>query len=532
MRARLAASALLVLIVFLVHAFIVYALFLPTRERDPCASQPCDTTTEYFRTVYGRESGAQVQRSTWSQHNFFWDSASDELRKNSPVATNLSLAWPPPRGSRSRLTAFPYPPDSTSSFWLMNFARGMKSLLDNTRGSITFPGWLVSVYDPTDPNDNPYGRAMHDMGLTRTQLRGADDASCTEQWMEVIHACYPPPGQEYPYCDDGGYWLYMTPGTGVYWGTGQRWLVANNKIDALYRMLDTPVGDRIMNAEGFKKPTDFLASKLEGTGGGLNLLAAMRNVIDAMQSHQRVPTITAFRNMDGGDSRPTWFLFCVYWCGTVVAVATGVALTVRAALRKLWRRSAALGVGTAAGSLLLGAFGWYVVTERALRGFGYVTLDQALAKSSAGSIHALLERAANGRDMVANGLCMVQNFDLLLEQLAMGLKLTSVIMHAQPNKSGSWAVEIMDMRALLNADSVSDELTLLDLGLCGTSANVVKTDFQQGYRPQQGAFLGYAPSGERCDCDEHRVKQYLQRTGTVAKCTFCSGHISEKLCMP
>ena len=453
-----------------------------TRARHSHATQRQNTFAQFTVATAERKSSAPLGHST-----IFLGQRLDELRKNSlspPTFAGLATA---PRLTVA-IISVPLPPDSTSSFWLMNFARGMKCYW-TTPGVHHFPGWLVSVYDPTDPNDNPYGRAMHDMAL-RERSCAALTSAPNSGWKSST--CYPPPGQEYPYCDDGGYWLYMTPGTGVYWGTGRRWLVANNKIDALYRMLDTPVGDRIMNAEGFKKPTDFLASKLEGTGGGLNLLAAMRKVIDAMQSHQRVPTITAFRNMDGGDSRPTWFLFCVYWCGTVVAVATGAALTVRAALRKLWRRSAALGVGTAACTLLLGAIGWYVVTERALRGFGYVTLDQALAKSSAGSIHALLERATNGRDMVANGLCMVQNFDLLLEQLAVGLKLTSVIMHAQPNKSGSWAVEIMDMRALLNADSVSDELTLLDLGLCGTSANVVKTDFQQGYRPQEGAFLGYA----------------------------------------
>lgn len=520
----------------------LFASFLPTRERDACEGGACGDTAAYFAQVYGEDRG--VGARDWHQHNFFWDNAAAEVRARAPIATNLSLSWPPPKQSRSRLTAFPYPPDSHSRFWLVNFARGIKALLDNSRDAITFPGWLVSVYDPADPNANEYGKALAHRGLQGSQI-GSLNGEAEEQWMEVIHACYPPPGHGYPMCDDGGYWLYMTPGTGVYWGTGKRWLVANNKIDAVYKMLDTDFGRKLMRAEGFTDATDFLASKLEGTGGGTRLVSALRSVIEAMQAHTRVPKITAFRDMAGGDARPAWLLFCTYACVGGVLLLAGMAMTARALGQAAsgrragrgarLRRAGALGAATAAGALVFAAVGWYAVAEQALRGFGYVTLDQARAKSpSGGSVQDFVRAARDGTDMVANSLCMVQNYDLLLEQLARGLRLTSVVMHAQPNKSGSWAVEIMDVRALPPPGAGTEkELTLLDLGLCGASTDgeSFRTAFKRGFERAPDAFLGYRPSAD-CDCDEAAVRAHRERTGRVADCTFCKGHISEALCMP
>jgi hypothetical protein len=85
----------------------------------------------------------------------------------------------------------------------------MASLLNNTSNSVTFPGWLISVYDPKNPNDNIYA----DM-LNKQIPWDSNDGPLSDQksiYLEVTHACYPPPDREYPECDDGGYWLYMDP---------------------------------------------------------------------------------------------------------------------------------------------------------------------------------------------------------------------------------------------------------------------------------------------------------------------------------
>ena len=168
----------------------------------------------------------------------------------------------------------------------------MASLLNNTADQATFPGWLVSIYDPKDPNNNDYAS-----WLTKNLPWNVDTGPVNQNngvYVEVTH-CYPPPDYEYPTCDDGGYWLYLTPGSGVFWNTGNKCLVASNKIDAMLKMLNTTIGKVWLQKQGYKDSLDYLTQTLKNTGGGMSLINAMQKVINAMQNKTQIPTITAFK---------------------------------------------------------------------------------------------------------------------------------------------------------------------------------------------------------------------------------------------
>jgi hypothetical protein len=516
---------IVVVLIAVLGILTMYRAFLPGIESDGDAEE---STAQYLSMVYRNfgDEDNQSLKDVWQRQSFMWNNASLEIKEKFPIAENLSVKWPLPKDSRCRLTAFPYPPKAKSGWWIVNFARGLTALLNNSSTAVTFPGWLVSIYDPLRPNSNDYGTQLAELlHSDRQALASVDEDMNEDQWIEVIHACYPPPNVEYPRCDDGGYWLYMAPGSGVYWKTGRRCLLANNKIDALYRMLDTPAGEAMITRQKFKDATALLVSHLQGTGGGTRLVSALRDVIEAMQKGRRVPKITAFRNMAAGDARGGWLLFCTF---VVVALAvvggslvrTGISVYRVARGTKNAGRQALISGGVAAAAVAaVAALGWFVVAETTLRGFGYVTLDQALQLSQFSTVSEIVEASRSGNDVVANSLAMVQNFDIMIELLAKDLKLTSIVMHAQPNKSGSWAVEILDMQPV-SETNFSD-----GLGLCGGDETV----FMQGIRRNEKAFLSYEPTDE-CECDEAIVKQEFDSGNPLASCTFCTHHLSQRLC--
>jgi hypothetical protein len=189
--------------------------------------------------------------------------------------------------------------------------------------------------------------------------------------------------------------------------------------------------------------------------------------------------------------------------------------------------------------------------EYMLRGFGYMTLDMALEKTDMTLDEFIY--SSSGRDSqgnpttkynsIANSLAQTQMFDFDLDTFCNVNKLSSIIMHTQPNKSGSWAVEIMDVR---NTPFKKDAKELKDLvyplGLCGQPVKPEdkKWDFMPPLRKgpienSPNKYLGYQPEltnkGSFCKCDEDAVaKQYNKGKGTLKKCVFCQGSISEKLC--
>jgi hypothetical protein len=502
---------------------ILYILSLPGYAKDVDTDPKADNAGDYLNMVYKNATETKVDPKDL---NFFWNNIPDDLKKEIPVAYNLSFDWPPPLGSRAKLTAFPYPKGGGST-WLSNFITGVSSLLDNTSNSETFPGWLVSIYDPDKPNKNAYGQ-----WLNKQIPWDADTGPVANQKsvkMEVTHACYPPPNYEYPTCDDGGYWLYMTPGSGVFWDPGPRCLVATNKIDAMFKMLETDLGQEYMKKLGEPTALSFLTNKLKGTGGGLSLISAMQKVIDAMQNKVQVPTITAFRSMEKSKSFGSWYGWIYY---TMVVVLTMVALLVYITLSIVksfkGKRNGFVTLGILLGSVAA-VFGmllvWYfVVSDGMLTGFGYMTLDLALKKSGL-TLPAFITSSRNGNNLLTNSLGMIQNFDFHIEALAGSLGLDSIIFHTQPNKSGSWAVEIIDVRNTpFKPGTKSAEDLIYKLGICGRpldgSVDNMPPFMQGPLKSAPETYLGFQPT-KSCTCNEQQVRQTYDKTGKLKLCVFC-----------
>jgi len=534
-----------VIIVSLLTSFILYRVSLPGHAKDVDIAPKTTDTNEYLDMVYNTPR----PKMQTGDLNFFWNNLPNDLRSQIPIAYNLSFLWPPEKGQRAKLTAFPYPKGGGQG-WLANFITGMASLLDNTANAVTFPGWLVSIYDPEDPNNNPYGKWLKEQ-LPWDASKGPIPTSGSI-YVEVTHACYPPPNYKYPTCDDGGYWLYMTPGSGVFWSTGNRCLVANNKIDAMFLMLATDEGRAYLNMKAGKNvtPLEFLTSKLKGTGGGLSLIKAMQKVIDAMQKKTQVPTITAFRDMRKNNSFGTWYAWITYTTFvviTMVALLVYIGLSISKSIRGKRNGWVTLGITLLSVVFVFGLLWlWYfVVSDNMLTGFGYITLDMALKESDM-TLPDFITASRSGKNMLANSLGMIQNFDFHLEALASALKLDSIIFHTQPNKSGSWSVEIIDVRNTpFKPGTKSADDLMYKLGLCGSPLQNPPEDkmprLKQGpvvatMNPKK--YIGFQPLNlpkNMCNCDEQAVKQQYDKTGTLKRCVFCSKQgnwnpLSNQLC--
>ena len=517
---------LFVVIITIYVSFALYIASLPGKAKDIVTEPVVKDSKEYLDRVYYGQNASQLVNV--QDLNFLWNNIPPDVESQVPIAYNLSFVWPPEKGSRAKLTAFPYPKGGGEG-WLINFIEGMASLLDNTADQVTFPGWLVSIYDPKDPNSNNYGKWLNDQ-LPWDEKKGpGGQPSPSGVYMEVTHACYAPPKYKYPTCDDGGYWLYLTAGSGVFWTSGNKCLVANNKIDAMFKLLETEIGMKFLANTKYKTPLDYLVGQLQGTGGGLSLIHAMRQVIDAMQKNTQIPTITAFRSMEKSSSFTPWIVWITYSVFVGIAsVAMFIYFIISIVKSAKGERSVWITVAITFGVAIL-IFGllmiWYfIISEGMLRGFGYMTLDMGL-KISGLSLADFITAARSGKNMLANSLAMVQNFDFHLEELASGQGLDSIIFHAQPNKSGSWSVEIIDVRNTPFKDAKSDDDLIYKLGLCGDpldgSATKMPPLMQGPIKAASDAYLGFQPTS-KCNCDEAAVKKKYDLDGTLKKCVFCT----------
>ena len=709
--ARILTSSLLVGITC---GLIVFLLFIPANPTEEALDEDGRKVQDelkvrnldaYLKMVYNSTdspSSVKLLESAYecNQLNFFWDNAPPEVRKKYPIGYNTSLRWPPPKGTRTRVAAFPYPKGLKKGRFFANFAKTVKLLLNNTSDSATFPGWLVSVYDPEDPNNNSYrntltnkftwasdgslGHPMRtntrlltqkDVGSTivvvncdkdddagngenayknirlKVERKGSSSDSyilcgegtgvdllftdsvleCLDAWskdkrcvkngshdfhlmkgkrytvktvtdgdvdssktvrcalgnwlpcclpslcrvelesdgditsmcnplmlyvpykkmlefdlcdkgsaIEVTHACYPPPidGGEYPLCDDGGYWLYMTPGTGVFWWSGPRVLVANNKIDAALKLLMTPkVRDYVVRNEGYKYASfvgassstyarnqakawalGYLADRFSGAEGQTNVVIAISDVINKYKKNQDAASghtssggdgnllLAAFRRMDACNSLVAWSVWIIY----LVAfgfLCLGLLLSVAVALLRSgkdgFKRTVGWTTVLLATGVVLGLAFWYLVTDYMIKGFGWMTLRSGLDITGM-TLDEFISCSANcskstskeSRDMVrnrmiCNGFAITQALDFDLEIWTAVAGLDGFILHAQPNKGGIWSVEMCDIRNF--RDKLIDEASkgtkdpsalAVALGICGQLSTASSDNPSQQWNAQ------------------------------------------------
>ena len=390
--------------------------------------------------------------------------------------------------------------------------------------------------------------------------------------MEVTHSCYAPPGKDYPTCDDGGYWLYGTSGSGVFWkSSGESTtssglcLIANNKIDALFKLWNyakSQKSDALKLAllETGLPPTataeEYLVARLKNTGGGMKLMPALKEVIKASSKGKQIPSITAWRTMEPSNSKTAWFK----WISTSLILFLllltfiggffyNIYISIKDRKDKKWWVSTLISLGIITGilvcSILFYWIEWSLASENMFESFGYTTLDMALSKSglsltnfvfaSAGIDRNYKNSARGNYNPIANGLAQTQLFDFDLSYMTSILNIDSIIMHTQPNKSGSWSVEILDVRNTPAKNSKSLDDLIFTLGLCGQPIDPkipskMPVLMRGPIKKDDSVYFNYTPT-TICNCSDKTIAGiYNKGKGPLKKCVYCTGTLSDTMC--
>ena len=488
--------------------------------KDPYDSLTSSAEEERDKYIY--ESQINIM-NTLRYFNYIYDNAPRLILDNYPIAENLSFSWPPKLGSRYKLTAFPYP---KSSFILS----AVYETISNTVDAYTFPGWMIQRRNPLDFNNSIYNN---------NYFRSYQD-------IEVTHACYPPPGSKWPYCDDGGYWLYLATGSGVFWNTG-KCIVSLNKLSLLYDLYNHSLKIRreiatlneINKVKGKQLPLQpvvglsiqDMVDRMKGKGGGYSIMVAIFTIVHSLNLHQLAVKIVGFKNIapsDGGKAAWDNFIsrtFLILYLITVTIIQMFVNIKNKS------KKQIALVILTFL--IILAALIYiflFVIFEDFFRGLGWMTLDMALKETNM-TLYQFVEECVTGiqKNPICNSLAMTQIFDLDTEIYTHALGYDSFILTSQPNKTGTWEVEICDLR---NFDK--DNLTIKG-GICGTykdKGNIMKKP--SPIIPKDERFILKAgpiifdPSGppfykptNECNCVE----------GANRLCVSCKNYLSEKLCI-
>jgi len=384
----------------------------------------------------------------------------------------------------------------------------------------------VEFYDPADPNKWTVAQSMSTVrtGLTAIGLNGS---------------------------------IYISGGVGdtsPATKTAEVFTATGNKAQtAIYALLDIAKLDPTKAAE--MKAEDYIMARLKGSGGGLNLITALRKIIKSFNKGKQIPSLTAWRSMEPSKAKKSWATWIALSITLVVILLVLMGLciyTIYLAIKdrkvKKWWVSTLIVLGTILGTILIGHL--FVIIEWAISenmfvGFGYTTLDMALKKSgldlesfvfATAGLDKNYNNLSKGKyNAIANGFAQTQMFDFDLSYLTSILGLDSVIMHTQPNKSGSWAVEILDVRNTPAEGKTDLKELIFSLGLCGQPIDAKKPqlmpDLLQGpLYSTPGAYFGYQPSAQ-CNCSDTSVaKQYAHGKGALKKCVYCKGSLSETVC--
>jgi len=277
-------------------------------------------------------------------------------------------------------------------------------------------------------------------------------------YLEVQHTCFPMPGFDYPYCDDGSWWTYLSVGSGIYWNC-KRPIIAKNKLHLLYCC-----GWSINNFVDITK--DF--------GGGKNLIKVILNFIynNEHPNSQKAPTGLGFRTMEGKNGDVvvrkffvsfTIFLFiCIYLLILIIKNIYDI-------FKNFNDKSNVILKSTYIIICLIIIFSilWYwifISVNDLFVGLGWMTLDMAYEKTGL-SPYKFFEEAIFGYNSnpICNGINMTEWFDEFLYKAVTNNGFLSAIMTQQPNKSGCWMVEMFDIEQYV----LTKNKFTPALGICG-----------------------------------------------------------------
>jgi len=537
----------LLLVVLVVSGFDGVFVALLYNAKPPANLEGPSTEANYMK-LWGPETTAlpphfTVQDSVDKMRSYSIYFLYDSYPKleEVPEAANLALQWPPRRGSRYRIAAYPFVQTSKEPLPLA-ILKGIFKMTNKYADQATPPAWYVSVYDETDwtagniflpPQTLAVAAGGKDSATTHLACRSSAVFD-TFKLVEVTRTCYPVSADSYPLCDDGGQWYYHAPGSGVWYNLGNC-VVRYNKIDAaVYCMALMGVASEL------GKGSITLAQVFAGLPGGPAVLLPFQP--DAAQIAQiyAATVDTPGCTLDGFAGKRSWaefwstakaqfaarlkqhlgdksfvrslakliqdarskdaaalqlagFLpfqaFHVQKDGPLrgyVAFLSGVAGVLAAALAFLVTLPASLfGQCSALLPLLLllagGAGGW------ALWRFG---LDAFVSSQGVNMIARGLElyglspeevvdfcveptigAAEPERQQFFSGLPSSWIADLSIELFASVLGFDVVVMHTQPNKSGTYLVEMVDVTKIKTSFGLSPgQPAWWQGGTCGDEA--------------------------------------------------------------
>ena len=489
-------------------------------------------TSEEERYNYIHDSQINIM-NTLRYFNYIYDNAPRSILDNYPIADNLSFSWPPKLGSRYKLTAFPYP-KSTFIF------KAVYQIISNTIDAYTFPAWMIQRRNPLDFNNsifnNNYFRSYQD--------------------IEVTHACYPPPGFKWPYCDDGGYWLYLATGSGVFWNTG-KCFISLNKLSLLYDLYNCSLKikrevatlNEINKLNG--KPLlplppvlglsiQDMVNRFDGKGGGYSIMVAIFSIVNSLTKHKFNAKIIGFKNMTSSETgKPAWdnFISRTFLILYLMVVSI-IQMFVNIKNKNKYQVILVILITLILLVVLIYIF-LFVVFEDLFRGLGWMTLDMAVKETNM-TIYQFVEECVLGtqKNPICNSLAMTQIFDLDTEFFANALGYDSFILTSQPNKTGTWEVEICDLRNF-NKDNL-----IIKGGICGTYHDDNSMKEPHTFELCQNKPLPYLPKEERLILKagpitfDSKGPPFYKPTnecycveGSDRLCVSCKNYLSEKLCI-
>ena len=347
-------------------------------------------------------------------------------------------------------------------------------------------------------------------------------------YLEVQHTCFPMPGYDYPYCDDGSWWTYLSVGSGIYWNC-KRPIIAKNKLHLLYCC-----GWSINNFVDITK--DF--------GGGKNLIKVILNFIynNEHPNATKAPTGLGFRKMEGKNGDVvvrkffvsfTIFLFiCIYLLILIIKNVYDI-------FKNFNDKSYVILKSTYIIICLIIIFSifWYwifISVNDLFIGLGWMTLDMAYEKTGL-SPYKFFEEAIFGYNSnpICNGLNMTEWFDEFLYPGVTENGFLSAIMTQQPNKSGCWMVEMFDIEQYV---LIKNKYTP-SLGICGKQKLASGIQYYNNKNNDYGkpTILGTIPKNKNCfnvenppssleECDE------LKNDSKVYNCYGCNDS-NKSLCI-
>ena len=421
-------------------------------------------------------------KSAFKYFNFFYEIAPDNLLNAFETAKNTSIVWPPKYNEKHRLLAFPYVSG--------NIFTGLYQYLAAKSSVATMPCWYICKYDSTNYNNSLYNKifdtkykiAKNKGHLieyklfttffgnvveyeTKENVFNKDGSSYREShllkyktggytlenhlnpkvrkssiYLEVQHTCFPLPGTDYPFCDDGGWWTYLSVGSGIWW-EAKNPIIAKNKLHLLYCCGWT---------------IDQFVDITENFRGGYSLIDAILTGIynDEHPKNHKPGKGLALRTMEGnnGDTVVSkFFINFILFLAIILYLLILICINIYKIFKNLNSKDAIIlrTLYISIFIIIIFTLLWYftyICIDDFFQGLGWMTLDMALKKTKL-TPYQFFEEAIFGtnNNPICNGLNMTEWFDGFLYKAVSNKKFTSAIMTMQPNKSGCWMVEMFDI---------------------------------------------------------------------------------------